>query len=149
MNMNATDKAQTVEALKLRLLLAAWLIALTATLAALFIGEVMGQTPCLLCWHQRAFMFPLALVLGIACYRSDFGVWRYALPLAVLGGLIAAYHCLHYFEVVDEALVPCSQSGPSCAGSDMTILGGLPIPLLSLAAFTTIATALALIARRT
>ena len=33
----------------------AWLIALAASLSALFIGEVMGQTPCNLCWHQRAF----------------------------------------------------------------------------------------------
>ncbi len=148
MNLNTTDQAHSVEALKLRLLLAAWIIALTATLAALFIGEVMGQTPCLLCWHQRVFMFPLALVLGVACYRSEPGVWPYALPLAVVGGLIAAYHCLVYFGIVDETLVPCSQSGPSCASSDMTILGGLPIPLLSLAAFTTIAAALALIARR-
>jgi len=40
----------------------AWLIALTATLGALFIGEVMGRTPCVLCWYQRIAMFPLALI---------------------------------------------------------------------------------------
>ena len=41
----------------------AWVIALAASLAVLFIGEVLGQTPCLLCWFQRAFMFPLAIVV--------------------------------------------------------------------------------------
>ena len=48
------------------MLFAAWLIALVSTLAALFIGEVMGQAPCVLCWFQRAFMFPLAVILLIA-----------------------------------------------------------------------------------
>jgi disulfide bond formation protein DsbB len=71
------------------LLFAAWVIALVATLGALFIGEVMGQTPCVLCWHQRIFMFPLAVLLAIACFRSDPGIWRYALPLAAIGWLIA------------------------------------------------------------
>src|SRR3546814_1931213 len=68
-----------------RLLFAAWSIALAATLGALFIGEVMGQRPCTLCWHQRAFMFPLAVVLAVACFRSDPQAWRYALPLAGIG----------------------------------------------------------------
>ena len=35
----------------------AWIIALISSLAVLFIGEVLGQTPCILCWFQRAFMF--------------------------------------------------------------------------------------------
>ena len=47
----------------------AWLIALTATLGALFIGEVMGRTPCVLCWYQRIAMFPLALILGLASFQ--------------------------------------------------------------------------------
>ena len=32
------------------LLLIAWLLAMTATGSALFIGEVMGMVPCVLCW---------------------------------------------------------------------------------------------------
>lgn len=131
-----------------RLLVSAWIVALAATLAALFIGEVMGQTPCVLCWYQRIFMFPLAIVLGIASYRGDFAVVRYAQPLAAFGALIAGYHVLVYFGAVAESLTPCSASGPSCSSSDMTIAGGIPIPLLSLAAFMLISASLALIARR-
>ncbi|WP_288254060.1 disulfide bond formation protein B [uncultured Hydrogenophaga sp.] len=52
-------------------LFAAWGVALAATLGALFIGEIMGMTPCLLCWYQRIFMFPLAIVLGIAAFAND------------------------------------------------------------------------------
>ena len=43
------------------LLLAVWLLAMASTFSALFIGEVMGKTPCVLCWFQRIFMFPLAV----------------------------------------------------------------------------------------
>ena len=49
-------------------LAAAWIMALAASLAVLFIGEVLGQMPCLLCWYQRAFMFPLAVVLGLGLW---------------------------------------------------------------------------------
>jgi disulfide bond formation protein DsbB len=131
------------------LLFAAWVVALFATLGVLFIGEIMGQAPCTLCWYQRTFMFPLPILLAIACYRSDVGVWRYALPLGTAGWLVAAYHSLLYLDIIPEVIAPCSDAGPSCTGADMTILGGIPIPLLSLAAFTFIAVSLALTSRRT
>lgn len=128
-------------------LFVAWIIALAATLGALFIGEIMGQTPCNLCWHQRVFMFPLAVILAVASFRGDPGVWRYALPVAVLGWLVAAFHTLLYIGVISEAIKPCTQ-GVSCSGADMTIFGGLPLPFLSLAAFTGIAILLVLAQRR-
>jgi disulfide bond formation protein DsbB len=119
-------------------LYAAWLIALTGTLAVLFVGEVMGQAPCNLCWYQRAFMFPLAIILGLAAFRGDSQVRRYAIPLALTGAGLAGFHSLHYLGVIPEAIEPCGV-GPSCASNDMTILGGLPLPILSLAAFALIA----------
>ncbi len=42
-------------------IMAAWGVALVATLGALFIGEGMRMTPCLFCWNLRIFMFPLVL----------------------------------------------------------------------------------------
>lgn len=119
------------------MLFAAWLVALAATLGALFIGEVMGQAPCHLCWYQRIAMFPISLILGIACLSDDRSVWRYALPLAGIGGAIALWHNLLYFRVIPKAIEPCSQ-GPSCSDAGMVILGGLPLPLLSLGAFTAV-----------
>ena len=64
-------------------LTAAFLIALAATLGALFIGEVLGQMPCTLCWYQRIAMFPLVPILGLSLWRGD-GIARpYALPLVL------------------------------------------------------------------
>lgn len=116
------------------LVFAAWFIALAASLAILFIGEVLGQTPCHLCWFQRAFMFPLAVILGVAAWQSDLFIWRYALPLAAIGGAIALYHWLLYAGIVPEPITPCTESGPSCTDDAMLILG-LPIPALSFITF--------------
>ena len=114
-------------------LLAAWVLALFASLAVLFIGEVMGQAPCVLCWYQRIAMFPLAIILGVAAWRGDLAVWRYALPIAAAGVAVAGFHTLLYFGIIPESIEPCG-TGPSCTDSRMTILG-LAIPVLSLAAF--------------
>lgn len=118
-------------------LFAAWVTSLLATGSALFIGEVMGQTPCDLCWFQRAFMFPLAVVLGVGVLVGDGTVWRYAVPLSLIGGAIAAYHSLLYADIISEPIRPCTASGPSCTDAAMVILG-IPIPYLSLVAFATI-----------
>lgn len=113
----------------------AWLIALAATAGALFLGEVMGLTPCVLCWYQRIAMFPLVLILGLALLEPDARGLRYAVPLAAAGWALAAYHCLVFWGWVSEGLVPCGKGG-SCADAGLQVAGGVPIPLLSLAAFT-------------
>lgn len=128
------------------LVFTAWLIALVATLGALFVGEVMGQTPCLLCWYQRIFMFPLAIVLGVSAIRDDKMSFAYGAPLSVMGMVVAGYHVLVYAGWVVEGIVPCGQ-GPSCTDAKMTIFGSIPLPVLSFVAFAAI-TALLITSRR-
>lgn len=115
----------------------AWLIALVAVAGALFLGEVMGMTPCVLCWYQRIAMFPLVLVLGVGLLDADARSVRYGLPLAWVGWGIALYHCLVFWGVVSEGLTPCGK-GSSCADADVQVAGFVPIPLLSLMAFSAI-----------
>ncbi len=130
------------------LLVLAWLTATLATLGALFLGEVMGMTPCVLCWWQRIFMFPLALVLGMAAWLDDRRGAQYGLLLAAAGGLVALYHCLLVAGVVPRAWVPCG-AGVSCADQKLDILDGIQIPWLSLAAFTAVAVWLLAYLRKT
>ncbi len=120
-------------------LYSAWFVSLVATLGALFIGEVLGQIPCVLCWYQRIAMFPLAWLLGVACLMNDHQIGRYALPFALIGASIALWHSLLYAGIVKEAVVPCQKNGPSCTDSAMLTVGGLPIPYLSFLCFTAIA----------
>ena len=140
-----TDAVRSKEAERAwQILFLSWLVALVSTLAVLFIGEIMGQEPCVLCWYQRAFMFPLAVVLGVACYLNDPGVWRYGLPLAIFGWAFAAYHTLLVAGVIPTALEPCGE-GTSCTSDDMMIFSVVPIPLLSVGAFSAIIILLLLI----
>lgn len=128
--------------------MAAWGVALVATLGALFIGEVMGMTPCLLCWYQRIFMFPLALILGMAAFAEDRRGAVYAMPLAMGGAVMAGYHSALIAGWVPKWWVPCG-TGPSCSEQSLEILGGIQIPWLSLAAFGAIAILLFVYLRKT
>ena len=121
-------------------LLFAWIVAMIATFTVIFLGEIAGQVPCNLCWYQRIAMFPLAVILGIASFRGDTGIWPYGLGLAVIGVLVAGFHVLFYYGVLPAAIEPCGQ-GPSCTSTDMLFLG-VPLPVLSLAAFVAITIAL-------
>lgn len=130
------------------LLMSAWGVALSATLGALFIGEVMGMTPCLLCWYQRIFMFPLAPILGIAAFAEDRRGAVYALPLALGGMALAGYHTALVAGWVPKWWVPCG-TGPSCSEQRLEILDGIQIPWLSLLAFTAISVLLIVYLRKT
>lgn len=116
------------------LIFSAWLIAAVSTLGSLFFSEVMELIPCVLCWYQRIFLFPLAIILLIGLFPLDKKVVNYALPLAIIGLLLTVYHCLLFFGVIPENLQPCSQ-GVSCTDDNMVLFGFLPIPILSLTAF--------------
>lgn len=139
-NQQSTDTAT-------QFLFAAWGVALTATLGALFLGEVMGMTPCVLCWYQRIAMFPLAVILFMGLTPFDARCIRYAMPLVAAGVLIAAYHCLLFWDVIPEGLVPCSK-GASCKSAELQVAGFIPIPLLSLLAFVLIGWLLLLAKRK-
>ncbi len=129
------------------LLLAAWLLVTTATLGSLFFSVVMELPPCLLCWYQRMFMFPLVLVLFMGLFPFDPKVVRYALPLSVIGTVVALYHMLLQAGVIPESAAPCSQ-GVSCADVDMLVFGFASIPILSLFAFGAVTALLITILRR-
>ena len=128
-------------------LFASWLLAAGATLGSLFFSEVMELPPCSLCWMQRVFMFPLALILLVGLFPFDPKVVRYGLPLAAIGAAIALYHLLLQLGVIPEAAAPCRQ-GVSCADAQVALFGFVSIPMLSLLVFASITGLLWLVRRR-
>lgn len=125
----------------------AWLVATVATLGALFLGEIMGHVPCVLCWYQRIAMFPLVLILAAGLFPFDARVVRYALPLAVTGWLLASYHWAVASGLVPESATPCSQGVP-CSVEPIVWFGFLTLPMLSVLAFSVIIALLLAIAYR-
>lgn len=113
----------------------AWLVAMVSTLGALFLGEIMGYTPCVLCWYQRIAMFPLVLVLAAGLFPFDPRVIRYALPLAVAGWLLAMFHLALVAGWIPENIRPCQADVP-CSDVVVVWFGFVTIPLLSLASFS-------------
>ena len=118
-------------------LFAAWLVAATSTLGALYFGEVVELPICVLCWYQRIFLFPLALILPFGLFPPDRRIIRSALALAVPGALVAGYHLLLAGGVIPKPLRPCEQGIP-CSETVIQWFGFLTIPLLSAVAFPTI-----------
>ncbi len=129
------------------LLFLGWLIACISTLGSLFFSYVMEFAPCILCWYQRICLFPLVIILARGLFPLDRHVIKYALPLAALGWLLAAYHNLLYAELIPADMQPCGR-GISCTEEHIELFGFLSIPLLSLISFTTLVSILIILQRR-
>ena len=116
---------------------AAWLTASIATLASVFLGEIMGLPICRLCWYQRIALYPLVVVLPAAILLRDRHVNFYAMPLAAAGLAFAVYHNLLYYHVIETPLTPCAAEVP-CTARQLELFGFLTIPLMSLGTFALI-----------
>jgi disulfide bond formation protein DsbB len=143
----STERAEQAGSRGWPLLFLCWLIASVATLGSLFFSEVMGLTPCVLCWYQRIALFPLVLVLGAGLLSFDAGVVKYSLPLAAAGWLVALYHSLLYWGVLPKDIQACT-GGVPCTDRNLELLGFLSIPLMSLLASSAIITLLLILRRR-
>jgi len=112
--------------------------ALAATLGSLYFSEIKHFTPCTLCWYQRILMYPLIIIFTVAILRRDKNIAYYALPMSILGAIVALYHyLLQMTSLADAVPVACSAYGP-CREVQALFLGFITIPFLSLTAFTVI-----------
>lgn len=125
-----------------------WLLVTVSTLGSLFFSEVMDYAPCLLCWWQRIFLFPLVIIFTVALNPLDEKVSRYALPLVLGGWLTAGYQNLLVWGIVPTGISPCSQ-GVSCTDTYFELFGFISIPLLSWLAFTALLGMLLTLNKRT
>ena len=120
-----------------------FVISLFASIFPLVYSEIINFSPCVLCWWQRVFMFPLVLMFGVALWDKDRRVIRYALPLLCVGFLISIYQNFFYY-FGENSNLPCDASGVSCYQRLVSEFGGyISIPMLALTAFGSLLTLLA------
>ncbi len=113
----------------------AFVVTAVATGGSLFFSEVAHFVPCELCWFQRIFMYPLAIVTLLAAIANDHRVARYLLPLPAIGAGISVYHILVEERVVGQSTA-CLISAPGgCAVKWIDELGYVTIPVLALTGF--------------
>lgn len=127
-------------------ILLAWITAIIATLGSLYFSEVRHFIPCTLCWYQRIFMYPLAIILGVAVYRNDKGIYKYVLPLSIIGMTLSGYHVLLQKVPYLQQFEMCT-TGVPCSKDYLDWLGFISIPLMAFTAFTIITICLVLLAR--
>jgi disulfide bond formation protein DsbB len=120
----------------------AWLMAVVATLGSLYYSQIAHFPPCEYCWYQRIAMYPLALILGIAAFKGDALIRRYALPLASIGIAISTYHyTIQHFPNLSSGV--CNTAIP-CTAALVWKFDFVSIPFMALVSFAAIITVLAL-----
>lgn len=132
-------------------------VAVTATLGSLYLSEIVGYEPCRLCWIQRGFMYPAAvlLVVGLFLNRgtvgplsgSARGLVAGAGLLALIGLPVSVFH--RYEQAVGGVGEFCDQDNP-CSLRWVEEFGVVTIPVMAGVGFVSILVLVALaLGRRT
>lgn len=103
-----------------------------ATVGSLTLSEIVNFVPCKLCWYQRVFMYPQAVVAFVAIITSDKNIRKYILPFSVIGLFIAAYHIL--LQLFPTAF-QCSDEVAKCSAVQFAQFGYITIPVMSFSFF--------------
>ena len=108
----------------------AFLVSLLGIIGSLFYSDIVGYEPCVLCWWQRVFLYPLGLIFGLAWWKKLPNPFTYGVPLASIAGLIALYHS--YTNLGGGSVLPCTAFGGACARLYVLKFGYITIPAMSL-----------------
>ncbi len=109
---------------------------IVAIVGSLYLSDVKGFEPCVLCWYQRIFMYSLLPVVIIAILKKEQKIYQYTLPMAILGIIVSTYHNLLYTGIIENAEF-CS-TGISCTSKYIEYFGFITIPFLAFVGFAVI-----------
>ena len=113
-------------------------VAAVATLGSLYLSEVEGFVPCLLCWVQRGFMYPLVLLLAWLVIRPNRPVQVLVLLMSLGGAVTAAYHYGEQQGWWGGSEAFCSAETP-CTFVWVQQFGFMSIPFMAFTGFCLIA----------
>lgn len=135
----STDLAPTAALLEKGGLWIGFLLSLGGVAISLFYSEILGVLPCGLCWLQRVFLYPQALLFAVAIWKGDRRVADYSIAFSVVGGVIALYQ--HYLQMGGTSIAPCPAvaTGVDCARRYLFEFGYITFPLMSFTIFALLA----------
>jgi disulfide bond formation protein DsbB len=126
-----------MELIKKNLIQFSLAVATVSTIGSLIFSEIFKFPPCVLCWYQRIFMYPLVIIFGVTLWKKDKNVIFFALPMTIIGLIISFYHNLLYYKIIPESAAPCTL-GISCTTKFIEWFGFVTIPFLSFISFLSI-----------
>jgi disulfide bond formation protein DsbB len=132
------SRAQIVRTGRRYGILAIFLLSAVSIAGSLLIQYAGALAPCILCWWQRIFMYPIAIISLIAFIKnvelSD--IADYLLALSFLGALVALYQ--HLLQMLPAgALLPCDPSN-DCAVRSVFEFGFVTLPWMALTMFAAV-----------
>jgi disulfide bond formation protein DsbB len=112
-----------------------FLEALFAIVGSLAYSEIVGFPACDLCWIQRIFIYPQAVLALVAIIKKDKAIVDYLLPMSVIGGLVAFYQSLIHWGINAVSIAGCTAVGAACAKVYVSEFGYITIPFMSFTIF--------------
>lgn len=108
------------------------LVALVCMFGSLYLSESVGFEPCRLCWVQRAFMYPAAVLLLVAVVIKRKPVALAAGALAVVGLPVSLFH--RWEQAAGEIAGFCDAATP-CSARWINHFGFVTIPTMAAVGF--------------
>ncbi len=108
---------------------------LFALVGSLAYSQLIGFPPCDLCWIQRIFIYPQALIALVAMIKKDKAIVDYLLPMSIIGGLVALYQSFIQWGFTMSSLGGCVAVGGACAKVYVDVYGYITIPFMSFTIF--------------
>jgi len=107
-----------------------FLISLAGVAGSLYYSEIIGFPPCVLCWWQRVFLYPITILSGMGFLKRDKQIIDYAIVFALIAFLIGLYQYIGQFFT---GILPCDAAGVvSCSKIYVSAYGYITIPLMAL-----------------
>jgi len=111
-------------------------VSLCAALGSLYFSNVLGWTPCKLCWLQRIFIYPLPILLSVSLFLDKDDVQEYVLPLSIIGLGIAIYH--YPIQLTAMTSQGCSAVATSCDMTYTKMYSYITVPMMSITTLSTV-----------
>lgn len=111
-------------------------VSFIAMVGSLTYSDIIGYTPCKLCWYQRIFMYPQVFLFTTAMIKKfTREIVTYSRVLSFVGAGIAFYH--YYNQIWAQSPLPCSATGysASCSAQFTLNFGYITIPMMAFSAF--------------
>lgn len=114
-----------------RAFLVSFLMLMVSLIGSLYYSSVANFPACVLCWAQRVFIYPQAVIFGLALWYKRRDVLLYTATLSAIGLGIALYNIyVESFAVVSAICEPNSILA-SCTEKYVEGFGYITIPVMS------------------